>query len=62
MDEVGKFNIVLEKERMNAAGWMKAGPCRPPYHVAPERIIEGSRTSGKMWADLNKKVESGQFF
>jgi trans-o-hydroxybenzylidenepyruvate hydratase-aldolase len=62
MDEFGKFNIVLEKERMNAAGWMKAGPCRPPYHVAPERILEGARTSGKMWAELNKKVESGQFF
>lgn len=28
--EFSKYNVGLEKGRMNAAGWMKAGPSRPP--------------------------------
>jgi trans-o-hydroxybenzylidenepyruvate hydratase-aldolase len=54
--EFSMYNIPLEKERFNAAGWMKAGPCRAPYHVAPEPYLEGARASGRMWAELNKKL------
>jgi len=54
--EFSMYNIAIEKERMNAAGWMKAGPCRPPYHVVPEPYLEGARKSGKMWAALNRKL------
>lgn len=53
--EFSKYNIGLEKARMNAAGWMKAGPCRPPYHLVPENYLEGARESGKMLAQLHAK-------
>lgn len=58
--EFSTYNIALEKERMNAAGWMKAGPVRPPYHLCPEPFLEGARRSGAMWADLGKALESGR--
>jgi trans-o-hydroxybenzylidenepyruvate hydratase-aldolase len=54
--EFSIYNIPIEKERMNAAGWMKAGPYRPPYYVVPEPILEGARNSGRMWAELNRKL------
>jgi dihydrodipicolinate synthase/N-acetylneuraminate lyase len=53
------YNIGLEKERMNAAGWMDTGPVRPPYHVIPEGYLAGARKSGEMWADLHKELTSG---
>jgi len=53
------YNIGLEKERMNAAGWMVAGPCRPPYHIVPEAYLEGARESGRRWAALHKKYSAG---
>jgi trans-o-hydroxybenzylidenepyruvate hydratase-aldolase len=56
--EFSKYNIGLEKARMNAAGWMKAGPCRPPYHLVPEDYLKGARESGKMLAALHAKLSS----
>jgi trans-o-hydroxybenzylidenepyruvate hydratase-aldolase len=56
--EFSRYNIGLEKARMNAAGWMKAGPCRPPYHVVPESYLEGARESGKMLAKLHARLEA----
>lgn len=56
--EFSTYNIGLEKERMNAAGWMKAGPLRPPYHIVPEQFLDGARVSGRMWADLCREVET----
>lgn len=53
--EFSKYNIGLEKERMNAAGWLKAGPCRPPYHIVPEEYLEGARKSGLAWAELHRR-------
>ncbi len=50
--EFGKYNIGLEKARIDAAGWMRAGPCRPPYVKVPEPFIEGARKSGEAWAAL----------
>lgn len=55
--EFSTYNIALEKARMDAGGWMKAGPVRPPYHLAPEAYLEGARKSGIMWADLGKALE-----
>lgn len=49
------YNISLEKARMDAAGWMKAGPVRPPYHITPEPYLEGARKSGQLWAELHRK-------
>jgi trans-o-hydroxybenzylidenepyruvate hydratase-aldolase len=56
--EFSKYNIGLEKARMNAAGWVKAGPCRPPYHLVPEVYLEGARESGKMLAKLHSQLSA----
>lgn len=53
--EFSTYNIGLEKVRMDTAGWMTAGPIRPPYHIIPEPYLEGARESGRRWAELHKK-------
>ncbi|MDY6841408.1 MAG: dihydrodipicolinate synthase family protein [Pseudomonadota bacterium] len=53
--EFSKYNIGLEKERMNEAGWLKAGPCRPPYYLVPEGYLAGAHKSGRAWAALHTK-------
>jgi len=53
--EFSKYNIGLEKARMDAAGWLTAGPCRPPYNIVPEDYIAGALKSGKAWAALHAK-------
>ena len=50
-------NTALEKGRMDAAGWMVAGPNRPPYHVVPDRIKEFGRIAGESWAALQREYE-----
>lgn len=62
MAEFARYNIGLEKTRANAGGWMKAGPCRPPYHLVPEPLLEGARKSGQRWAELAASVRAGTFF
>jgi trans-o-hydroxybenzylidenepyruvate hydratase-aldolase len=57
-EEFSAYNVALEKARMNAAGFMKAGPCRPPYHVAPEPYLEGARKTGQAWAELARKCST----
>ncbi len=56
--EFSKYNIGLEKARIDAAGWMTAGVPRPPYHVVPEEYLEGARRSGRLWAELGKRLAS----
>lgn len=56
--EFSTYNIGLEKARMDAAGWMRAGPVRPPYHLVPEPFLAGARASGTMWADLGRALEN----
>lgn len=53
--EFSKYNIGLEKARMDAAGWLKAGPCRPPYQWIPEEHLKGARASGLAWAALHER-------
>lgn len=53
--EFSKYNIGLEKARIDAAGWMKAGPCRPPYHLVPEEYLAGARKAGTAWAEFARK-------
>jgi trans-o-hydroxybenzylidenepyruvate hydratase-aldolase len=43
---------------MNAAGWMNAGPVRPPYHLVPEAYLEGARSSGRLWAALHAEYSA----
>jgi dihydrodipicolinate synthase/N-acetylneuraminate lyase len=52
------YNIGLEKARMEAGGWMKPGPVRPPYHIVPEPFLEGARKSGQMWSALGAELRS----
>lgn len=54
------YNIGLEKARMDEAGWMKAGPCRPPYHLVPPAYLEGARESGRRWAKLHREFGEQQ--
>lgn len=60
LEEFNKYNINLEKARMDAGGWMKAGPCRPPYVSVPEEYLEGARVSGRSWAALDQKLKAGK--
>jgi len=54
--EFSKYNIGLEKARMNAAGWIKAGPCRPPYFLIPEAYLSKAEEAGRMLADLHVRT------
>jgi trans-o-hydroxybenzylidenepyruvate hydratase-aldolase len=56
-DEFQIHNVALEKGRMDASGWMKAGPHRPPHHVVPDRIREFGRLGGEAWAELQREYE-----
>ncbi len=57
--EFATYNIILEKHRMNVAGWINAGPTRPPYNHAPPHILEGAEKCGTAWAKLNQDVLAG---
>lgn len=54
-NEFSLYNIQLEKARMDAAGWMRAGPNRPPYTFTPPAYLDGARKAGEMWAELQKR-------
>jgi dihydrodipicolinate synthase/N-acetylneuraminate lyase len=49
------YNIPLEKIRTDEAGYMKAGPSRPPYFLIPPEYAEGAREAGRRWAKLCQK-------
>jgi dihydrodipicolinate synthase/N-acetylneuraminate lyase len=50
------YNIQVEKVRIEAAGYCKPGPIRPPYDVFPEEYAAKARECGRRWADLCKRV------
>jgi dihydrodipicolinate synthase/N-acetylneuraminate lyase len=53
------YTIQLEKLRADAAGYMRAGPCRPPYTTIPDEHAEGARESGRRWRELASRLRSG---
>jgi trans-o-hydroxybenzylidenepyruvate hydratase-aldolase len=53
--EFSTYNIGLEKHRMDVAGWMKAGPPRPPYHLVPQPYLDGAALVGERIAALHRK-------
>lgn len=57
MSQFHIHNVTLEKVRMDAAGWMTAGPNRPPHQHAPEHIREFARAGGEAWAQLHRDYE-----
>jgi trans-o-hydroxybenzylidenepyruvate hydratase-aldolase len=50
--EFSKYNVQVEKIRCNAAGYIKAGPCRAPYEDLPDDWRALTVASGKAWAEL----------
>jgi dihydrodipicolinate synthase/N-acetylneuraminate lyase len=54
-DLFATYNIQLEKIRIEAAGYCKAGPIRPPYNIMPEPYAERARENARRWRELCKK-------
>lgn len=50
------YTIQVEKLRIQEAGFIKAGPSRPPYHEIPEEFAEGARESGRRWRQLADRL------
>lgn len=55
MQEFSYYNIQLEKIRFDEAGYCKAGPIRPPYHIVPDWVVENARECGRRWKALRSK-------
>jgi trans-o-hydroxybenzylidenepyruvate hydratase-aldolase len=49
------YNIPLEKIRTDEAGYMRAGPSRPPYFCIPDEYAEGAREAARRWVKLCHK-------
>lgn len=49
------YNIQLEKVRIEAAGYCKPGPVRPPYDFIPEDMAEKCRDNGRRWAEIRNR-------
>jgi len=50
-----KYNIQLEKARINAAGYTHCGPPRAPYRDLPPDWLAGAELNGKAWAEMRAK-------
>ncbi len=56
--EFTKYNIPLEKLRFDAAGFIKAGPPRHPYHTAPKQYVDGALEAARRWVELCNAVSA----
>lgn len=52
-----RYNIPMEKLRINAAGFMDSGPSRPPYHLIPDEYGEAAIESGERWREIVTELE-----
>jgi len=52
------FNIQIEKLRIEAGGYCKTGPIRPPYQVVPDEYAAAARECGLRWASLREKYKA----
>lgn len=59
--EFSKYNIPLEKERFNAAGYIKAGPTRPPYDLMPAAYRDGAVEAARRWNEIAQEVWQGAY-
>ena len=46
------YNLQLERTRINAAGYCRSGPIRPPYSRVPDEIAEVALESARRWRTL----------
>ena len=54
-DLFATYNIQLEKIRIQAAGYCKAGPIRPPYNVMPQPYVDKVHEHAQRWRQLCDK-------
>lgn len=59
-DVFASYNIQVEKIRIEAAGYCRPGPIRPPYNVIPQSYAEAARECGKRWAMLRRRMAAGE--
>jgi len=52
------YNIQLEKIRIEAAGYCKAGPIRPPYNMMPDNLVAKVHEHARRWATLRDKYRT----
>lgn len=56
--EFTRYNIPLEKLRFDEAGYVKAGPARPPYSHLPDEYQEETRDNARRWLKVVDEVGS----
>ena len=54
-DVFASYNIQVEKAKINAAGYARCGPCRPPYNHIPNEYLEAAKLCGQRWSVLQQK-------
>jgi 4-(2-carboxyphenyl)-2-oxobut-3-enoate aldolase len=50
-----RYSIQIDNAEFDAAGLIRPGPTRPPYHHAPERVLESGRECGRRWRTLHDR-------
>lgn len=55
-----RYNVPLEKIRIDEAGYIAAGPCRPPYLHCPDDYAAGARESGRRLAALHNEFSAAK--
>lgn len=57
-DLYGLYTIALQKARIGGAGYIEPGPPRPPYHSAPDDLLEMAAESGREWRELAESLRN----
>jgi dihydrodipicolinate synthase/N-acetylneuraminate lyase len=58
LEDFAKYNVQFEKARINAAGYTRCGPPRPPYYDLPDDWAALARKNGVAWAAMRAKYVS----
>ncbi|MGH9064710.1 MAG: dihydrodipicolinate synthase family protein [Acidimicrobiales bacterium] len=58
--EFSKYNVALEKIRVNEAGYIQVGPSRPPYRVdlVPQQHVLGTKEHVRRYREVVDEVRS----
>lgn len=58
--EFAKYNVPLEKIRVNAAGYINVGKCRPPYteDLVPEEHVKTSLEHVERYRQISEQIEA----
>lgn len=54
------YNIQAEKARINAAGYCRCGPVRPPYNHFPPEYAVAAAECGKRWSEIQQRYKLQQ--